>query len=410
MKILFLTDNFIPEVTPPATRTFNHTKEWIKSKNIEITIITSFPNFPFGKVYKGYKNKLYQKEEMGGIKLIRVWTYMAANAGAFKRIVDQFSYACTSFFVGLFCKCDIIIATSPQFFSVWSAYLLSKIKRKPWVFELRDIWPESIYTLGVIKNERIIKFLEKIELGLYRDADLIVPVTESFKDNLVNRGIDADKISVITNGVNTNIFKPMKKNVELIKSLSLEKKFLVGYIGTHGIAHGLEFIVNSSRKIKDKSIHFLFVGDGAEKDKIKSLVSEYNLKNFTFIDSVSEEVVVDYISICDISLVCLKKNKTFESVIPSKMFNMAAVGRPILLGVEGESREILEKYKAGLGFTPENESSFLTQLMKLKTDKDLYNLSKKGCQKLSEDFDRKKLALNMLNSIRRTHKKHFSIK
>ncbi len=217
MKILFLTDNFPPEVTPPATRTFNHTTEWIKDKDIEITVITSFPNFPFGKVYKGYKNKLFQKEKINGINIIRVWTYMAPNQRFLKRTIDQFSFAITSFLCGLFQKYDIIVATSPQFFTVWSAFMLSKIRNKPWIFELRDIWPESIYTLGAVKYKWIISILERIEIGLYRDSNLIIPVTKAFKDNLTNRGINPDKIHPITNGVNSNIFNFKEKNEDLVK-------------------------------------------------------------------------------------------------------------------------------------------------------------------------------------------------
>jgi hypothetical protein len=327
---------------------------------------------------------------------------MAENTGVLKRIIDQFSFALTSFFFGLFQKYDIIVATSPQFFTIWSAFLLSKIKRKPWVFELRDIWPESIYTLGVIKNKKIISFLEKIELYLYKDANLIIPVTNAFKDNLVKRGIDSSKIYPITNGVNSKIFYSKDRNHNLARKLNLSNKFVVGYIGTHGIAHGLDFIIETIRDIEDDSIHFLFVGDGSEKKNIKALVYKYDLKNITFIDTVSEEKVVEYISVCDISLICLKRNDTFKSVIPSKMFNMAAVGRPILLGVEGESKDILIKYNAGLSFVPENKESFISQLLELKNNKDLYSSTKKGCRKLAEDFDRKRLATNMLTLINNT--------
>ena len=191
LKILFLTDNFPPEVNAPATRTYEHCKEWVK-RGVDVTVITGFPNFPTGKVFDGYKNKLYKKEIIDGIKVIRVWTYITANKGFLKRTLDYFSFAVSSFIAGLFIKSDIIVATSPQFFTTWSAYALSKLKRKPWVFELRDLWPESIIAVGALKNKKIIDFLEKIELFLYKDADLIIPVIESFKENLINRGISEE--------------------------------------------------------------------------------------------------------------------------------------------------------------------------------------------------------------------------
>lgn len=324
MNILFITDNFPPEVNAPATRTFEHCEEWIK-QGANITIITCFPNFPHGKVYDGYKNKLYQKEMIDGIEVIRVWSYMSANSGFVKRVLDYVSFGFMAFLVGLFRKYDVIIATSPQFFTTWAAYGLSKIRRKPWIFELRDLWPESIKTVGAMKQGRVIDFLEKIELGLYKSADKVVAVTDAFKTNLINRDIDADKIEVVTNGSNMDLFYPREKNKKILKKLGLENKFIVGYIGTHGLAHSLDFIVESIEKIEDETIHFLFIGDGAMKEKIVKIASDLELKNITFLDSVSKNEVANYLSTIDASLAPLKKSDTFKSVIPSKIFEASAM-------------------------------------------------------------------------------------
>lgn len=267
MRILFITDNFTPEVNAPATRTYEHVKEWIKEDDVEVTVITCAPNFPHGKVYKGYKNKLYQKESIDGIEVIRVWSYITSNSGFTKRVLDYISFGVMAFIVGLFKKHDLIIATSPQFFTTWAAWGLNKIKRKPWIFELRDLWPESIKTVGAMKQGKAIEILEKIEIGLYKDSNKIIAVTHAFKDNLIHRGIDKNKIEVITNGSNIELFKPKEKDEELLKEFGLKDKFVIGYIGTHGMAHSLDFIVNSISKIQDKGIHFLFIGDGAMKKK-----------------------------------------------------------------------------------------------------------------------------------------------
>ena len=398
LKILFLTDNFPPEVNAPATRTYEHCKEWVK-RGVDVTVITGFPNFPTGKVFDGYKNKLYQKEIIDGIKVVRVWTYITANKGFLKRTLDYFSFAVSSFFAGLFVKADIIIATSPQFFTTWSAYTLSKLKRKPWVFELRDLWPESIIAVGALKNKKIIDFLEKIELFLYKDADLIIPVTESFKENLIDRGISEDKIFVIPNGANLELFKERKKDKALLKKLGLENKFIVGYIGTHGMAHGLDFILKSIKKLEDSSIHFLFIGEGAEKENLLRLYKKLKLSNVTFLDPVPKGDVPKYLSVIDVSLVPLRKSNTFKTVIPSKIFESAAMGKPILLGVDGEARKIIEKYNAGLFFEPENKDEFIKKLSLLKNNKDLYNKLKDGCKTLANDFKRERLAEKMLKII-----------
>jgi len=398
MKILFITDNFPPEVNAPATRTYEHCQEWIK-KGIEVTVITCVPNFPHGKVYSGYKNRLYQKENIDGIEVIRVWSYMNSNIGFAKRVLDYSSFAFSSFCAGLFQTTDIIIATSPQFFTTWSAYALSKLKRKPWIFELRDIWPESIQSVGAIRHEKTLDFLEKIELGLYRDSNKVIAVTDAFKDNLISRGISAKKISVVTNGSNMELFSIKDKNRELIKELNLEDKFIIGYIGTHGMAHSLDFIVQSISKIDDNSIHFLFIGNGAMKDTIVQLASELNITNITFLDSISKEKVPQYLSIIDVSLAPLKKSDTFKSVIPSKIFEASAMRKPTLLGVKGEAKKIIEKYGAGLCFEPENEQDFIDKVYELKNNKLLYSSCQDGCSKLAFDFDRKILANKMLEIL-----------
>ena len=400
MKILFLTDNFPPEVNAPATRTYEHCQEWIKS-GIDVTVITCAPNFPHGKLYKGYKNRLYQKENIDGINVIRVWSYMSSNSGFIKRVLDYLSFAFVSFWVGLFQKFDVIVATSPQFFTTWTGYGLSKLKRKPWIFELRDIWPESIATVGALKQGRIIRFLEKIELALYRDATKVIAVTDAFKENLIARGIDKEKIEVVTNGSNLELFNAKEKDRELLKKLDLENRFIVGYIGTHGLAHSLDFIVCSIAKIKDKNIHFLFVGDGAMKEKIVSIANDLDLDNITFLDPILKEDVPLYLSICDVSLAPLKKSDNFKTVIPSKIFEASAMGKPTLLGVEGEAQKIIEKYSAGVCFLPEDEGDFLLKLQKLR-EKDIYLNCKKGCEELSKAYDRKKLAQEMLQIIQET--------
>lgn len=404
IKILFLTDNFPPECNAPATRTYEHITEWIKDSDMEVTVITCFPNFPDGKIYAGYKNKLYKKETYNNIEVIRVWSYMSSNSGFIKRILDYLSFALMAFIVGLFCKFDIIIATSPQFFTTWSGYGLSKCKRRPWIFELRDIWPESIKTVGAMKDGVIIKILEKIELYLYKNCDKVIAVTQAFKTNLISRGINPTNVDVVTNGSNLELFTPRQKDYNLLKKSNLENKFVVGYIGTHGMAHSLDFIVNSIKDIEDESIHFLFVGNGAMKQTIVNLANKMDLKNITFLDPIGKNDVPKYLSICDISLAPLKKDDNFKTVIPSKIFEASAMLKPTLLGVDGQAKEIIEKYGAGIYFEPENKDDFIDKLFKLKNDT-IYKDCQNGCKKLASDFDRKVLARNMLDIIKDIVKK-----
>tara|TARA_B110000003_G_scaffold130272_1_gene132285 strand:+ start:243 stop:1451 length:1209 start_codon:yes stop_codon:yes gene_type:complete len=400
MRILFITDNFPPEHNAPSIRTFEHSVEWVK-KGHDVTIITGAPNFPIGKVFPGYKNSLFSKEIIEGIKVIRVWTYISPNKGFLKRIIDYISFGITSFIVGLFIKTDIIIATSPQFFSAISGRLLSFFKIKPWIMEVRDLWPESIAAVGVIKkNSLIFKILEWIEYKLYVSATKIIVVTDTFKKIINSNGIDSNKIFVHKNGVILDKFKAKNKNKKLIKSLNLDGKIIFAYIGTHGMAHDLSFIVNTLPEINKKlpNVKFLFIGDGAEKDNLVEEARLLKLKNIIFLPSVPKNEILEYLSIIDVALVNLKKSDTFKSVIPSKIFESAALQKPILLGVEGEAKEIVESYGAGICYEPGNKSSFIKACIKI-LDFNTYNQAKLNSANLAKDFDRKKIATQLINNI-----------
>jgi hypothetical protein len=399
MRLLFVTDNFPPEVNAPATRTYEHCKEWV-NKGVDVTVITCAPNFPQGKVYSGYKNKFFCKEEVDGIKVVRVWSYITSNEGFVKRTLDYFSFSITSFIVGLFIKTDIIVATSPQFFVALSGRWLSFYKRKPWVMEVRDLWPESIKTVGAMKDGVMFRSLEKLELSLYRSAKMVITVTDSFKVNLVRRGINPSKISVVKNGANLDLYDGNRFDESLKKSLDLEGKFVLGYIGTHGLAHKLDFIIDCANKVGNSDIHFLFVGSGAAKRDLISQSNALGLSNVTFLDPVQKKDVWRYISILDAMIVPLKKSDLFKTVIPSKIFETSAMKVPILLGVDGEARSIVESYNAGLFFEPENHEDFLKAVNNLKNDNGLVAKIKAGCESLAKDFDRKKLAEKFLLELK----------
>ena len=401
MKILFLTDNFPPEVNAPATRTFEHCREWVR-KGAEVTVLTCFPNYPTGRTFDGYKNQLYKVEHIEGIKVIRLWSYMTANEGVLKRVLDYISFAFMAFWAGLFKKTDIIIATSPQFFTAVAGGALGFFKRIPWIFEVRDLWPESIGAVEAVKAPRFLALLEQLELLLYRKSTCVVVVTESFKHNLVSRGINPDKIEVIKNGVMLDKYIPQPKNEALLQKLGLTDKFVVAYMGTHGMAHKLDFLIDAADHIIDPSVQLIFIGDGAEKANLMQIIDEKQPKNVTMLDSVAKSEMVDYISITDVALVNLKKSDTFKNVIPSKIFENAAMQKPILLGVQGESQDIVEHYGAGICFEPENEADFIAKLSKLKADTVFYADCKNGCNDLAQDFDRVRLAQKFLDVMKKT--------
>jgi len=400
MHLLFLTDNFPPEVNAPASRTYEHTREWVKLGE-DVTIITCTPNFPKGKIFPGYKNKLWQTEVIDGIKVIRVWSYISANEGFFKRTLDYASFMISAVIASFFVKkVDIVIGTSPQFFTVCAAYLVGLFKRKPWVFELRDIWPESIKTVGAAKGSRVINFLQKIEMFLYRKANAIICVTNSYKKYLIDKGIDPNKISVITNGVDSSRFAPKAKSENLINQLNLKDCFVLGYIGTHGLAHHLETIIDSAEKIEtaypDLKIKFIFLGDGASKKQLQVYALDKGISNVIFVDTVSKDEVVDFWSILDFSITHLKNASLFKSVIPSKIFESMAMGVPILHGVQGESANIIESEDIGVCFVSEDSEDLTSKILMLVDDKQIISEKKMNCISAAKKYDRSNLAKNFL--------------
>ena len=398
MRILFLSDNFPPEVNAPASRTFEHCREWVKAGH-QVTVITCNPNFPQGKLFAGHTNRLMpRRDTVEGIEVVRVWSYITANEGFAKRVLDYLSFAFTAFLAGLRERPDVIVATSPQFFTTLAGAALSMVKNRPWIFEVRDLWPESIAAVGAMKTGALLRWLEKLELALYRHADRVVVVTDAFKRNLAGRGIDPAKIGVVTNGVLLDSFTARDKDAELVERFGLTGKTVIAYIGTHGSAHGLDFILDCAADLRDRLVHFLFVGAGAEREALVAKAAALKLGNVDFVEPVPKAEVKRYIATCDLMLVPLKKADTFLSVIPSKIFEAAAMRRPILLGVDGQAREIVEQYGAGRYFEPENKAAFMAALERAQ-DSGAREEMVRGCAALAAAYDRRRLAGAMLDEI-----------
>lgn len=405
MHILFLTDNFPPEVNAPASRTFEHCREWVKAGH-KVTVITGAPNFPTGRVFAGYRNRLWMRERMDGIEVIRVWTYITANEGFLRRTLDYMSFMGSAVPASLFVRrIDVIVATSPQLFTPCAAFFSGLIKRRPYVFELRDLWPESIRAVGAMKSARVLDMLERLELFLYRRSAHVVSVTEAFRKNLVGRNISPLKISVVTNGADLTRFRPQARDEALAAELGLKDRIVVGYVGTHGMAHSLSTILTTAEMLKcepaTESVRFLFLGDGAEKAALKAEAAARGLGNVLFIDSVARSEVVRYWSLIDIGVIHLKKTPLFETVIPSKLFECMAMGIPVLHGVEGESAEIVQKEQVGLLFEPENSSSLREAILRLLNEPELLAGFRRNGPNAAMHYDRRVLAEGMLRHLER---------
>lgn len=400
MHILFLTDNFPPEVNAPASRTFEHCREWVKAGH-RVTVITCAPNFPRGMVYPGYRNRLWQNETMDGIRVVRVWSYITANEGVVRRILDYVSYMVAAVVAAPFVRrVDLVIGTSPHFFTACAAYAASRLKRVPFVFELRDLWPASIKEVGAMREGLPMRSLERVELFLYRRAARVVALTHAFKADLVRRDIDPGKIEIVTNGVDLSRFRPRPKDAALAERYGLAGKFVAGYIGTHGMAHALETLLEAAARLRaepgGKRFRIVFLGDGARKSALMRQADEMGLDNVVFIDSVPKQEVAAHWSLLDASIIHLRKSELFTTVIPSKLFESMGMGIPVLHGVSGESAEIVEREGVGLSFEPENAAALCEALQRLARDRAILDGYRDRCIASATRYDRGALAIRML--------------
>lgn len=373
MNILFLSHYFPPEVNAPATRTFEHCVRWARAGHA-VTVVTCEPNCPSGVVYEGYRNHWRPQVEMvEGVRVVRVWTYLAANAGTVRRIANYLSFLFSAVLASFgLRRPDVVIATSPQFFCGWAGVLVSWLKRVPFVLEIRDIWPESIETVGAIRNRPLLRLLEWLERRMYRAADHIVAVGEGYRDKILEKVPMGDRISVITNGVDLGFFVPGEPNPRFLRSWNLEGKFVCSYIGTLGMAHGLEVVVDAARRLKSKGrrdICFCLVGDGAARKRLEDHVREAHVEDWVvFTGRQPKEEVPPILASSGACLIHLRKCELFGTVLPSKIFETMAMGRPIIMGVEGPARQIVMEAGAGVAMEPDSADALVAAVERLADD------------------------------------------
>lgn len=403
MHILFLTDNFPPEVNAPASRTFEHCREWVKAGHT-VTVITCAPNFPKGRVFPGYRNRLRSVESMDGVRVVRVWSYIAANEGFARRVLDYMSFMMSAVIASAFTrKVDVVVATSPQFFTACAGWTVGAFKRIPFIFELRDVWPESIKAVGAMGDSRIYRMLEKLEMFLYRRAARIVSVTHSFRETLIRRGIDGRKIDVVTNGVDLSRYAPRSKDAQLEEQCGLRGCFVAGYIGTHGLAHGLETILEAASRLQQRSdaahIRIILLGDGACKQQLQAQARELGLQNLLFVDTVPKSEVVRWWSLLDVSIIHLRRTELFGTVIPSKLFECMGMGVPVLHGVAGESADIVTREGVGRVFESENAAELESLLVEAASNNSILSTWRGNCLQAAGRYDRSALAASMLSTL-----------
>lgn len=404
LHVLFLSDNFPPEGNAPASRTYEHCLRWVRS-GARVTVITGAPNFPEGVLFQGYRNRWYVREDWSGIRVIRVKTYISANEGFARRTLDYLSFMATSFLAGLVQpRFDVIVGTSPQFFTVCSAWMLSVFRRRPFVFELRDLWPASIQAVGAMAHRRSLRALVRLEEFLYRRAAAIVALTGSFREELVQRGVDGAKISVIRNGVDLERFRPGAADPELVRRHGLEGCFVVGYIGTQGLAHALDNVLDTAAACADHpDIVFLLVGSGARHEALKARAATLGLRNVRFLPRQDKQDMPALWNLCHLSLVHLKDDPLFTSVIPSKIFESMGMGIPMIVSVPaGEATRLVDEADCGVSVPPENPRALREAVLALRDDPVRRHALAAAALRAADRYSRDRLASDMLEVLVKT--------
>ena len=394
MHILVFTDNFYPERNAPAARCYDHAIRWVQAGH-KVTVLTSAPNAPRGQLFPGYKNKLFQREDIDGINVVRVWTFMTANEGWFLRSLDYFSYFLTAFIASFAVRrVDIILGTTPHLLTPLAAMLSAIFRRKPWILELRDIWPASLMAVGFQKLSLLFRALRLIEKMLYAHADRIIYVSRGFEGYFENLNVDKGKLVYVPNGVDLNLFSARGAR----RSRTKKGEVVIGYFGTIGLSHGLETVLKAAQNPDLPSdIRFILCGDGAERAALEAKKEAEKILNVDFLDTVPRLEMPSIMAQCDVLLVQLRPHPVFDMVIPSKLFDAAAMGKPILAGLSGISADLVRENDFGLIFEQDNPDALVASCDQLVSDKNLMLRLGRNGKKLAKKYDRDILAREALN-------------
>jgi len=355
VRIAYVSHYFVPEIAAPSVRLRGFGHQWAASGH-QVTVITGFPNHPTGVIPQEYRGRIMQKELIDGIRVLRNWLYATPNRGIALKTLGHLSFMVTAVATGLprLGPVDVVIASSPTFFTAISAWVISRLRGVPMVFEVRDLWPAVFVDLGVLRNPLLIKTLEAMEAFLYRQSAAVVPVTEAFRQTIVKRGIPVEKVHVIPNGADIETYRPEIDGRPMREKLGLGDKFVVSYMGSHGISHGLSAVLDAAAMHRDRAdILYLLIGEGAEKEMLQSKRDRLGLENVRMLPHQPSESMPELYAASDVCLVPLRDVPIFETFVPSKLFEILAMGRPIIGSVRGEARSILERSGGALLVRPD---------------------------------------------------------
>ncbi len=403
-KVLLVTHYFPPEVGAPQARLSEMAQAWAGA-GAEVTVLTGMPNHPTGVLLPAYRGTVLRREKRDGYRVVRTWLYATPNEGIVKKTLGHLSFMVTSVLLGVWQtgRPEVVVVSSPTFFSIGSAWLIARLRRAHLVVEVRDLWPAIFVELGVLKNSTLIGILERLELAAYAAADAVVVVSEGFRENLVSRGVPGSKVHTIRNGVDLQRFpKDGSPDPDVRQRLGAgPKDLLVLYLGAHGISQGLPAVVEAAALVQDEPLHFAFVGEGADKKRLQQTVERLGVTNCTLHPAVARAQVPQLLASADICLVPLRNVPLFSTFIPSKIFEYLAAEKAVVGSVRGEPGRILAESGA-LVVEPEQPVELAVALRALAQDADRRrDMGSRGRRYVAAHFDRKELAARYLDLLKR---------
>lgn len=395
MKLVILTQYFPPEVGAPQNRLYELAIR-LKNKGVDVTVVTAMPNYPAMEIHEDYKRKYFVKEEMNGLKIIRSYIYVSKSKSIVKRLFNYYSFVVSSFIASCFYvkEHNYIICESPPLFLGKTGWLVSLIHRSKFIFNVSDLWPESAEKLGLVSNKSVLKISTLLEEFLYKRSSFVTGQTQGIVNNIKSRFPNKD-VYWLPNGVDVKLFQPNKNNSWKLANGFNENDFVFLYAGIIGHAQGLEIILEAGKKLKENtSIKFALLGAGPEKPKLIQIKEESHLTNVFFFDAIGKQEMINVLNSVDATIIPLRKLELFLGAIPSKIFENLAMRVPVLLGVDGEARELfVNKGNCALYFEPENISELVTRIEEVYNNSDLrQRLSDNGVNYVTENFERNKIA------------------
>lgn len=396
MKILILTQYFPPEIGAPQNRWYALAQE-LQSFGASVSVLTAFPNYPKYMVFEAYRGKFYQQESMGGLDVHRSYIYARPRKGVWARLVTYFSFALSSLWAGLF-KCgkiDLIVCESPPLFLGWTAVWLKRRHGAHLLFNVSDLWPESAVRLGFVKNKFAIAASRWLEEWIYQNADLISGQTQGILKNIEAR-FPQKPLFWLKNGVDLAKLEYRDKGQGWRRAHGfVESDVLFYYGGLHGYAQGLDCILEAAAQLRDlPQAKFILLGDGPEKQRLQQVKQDLQLHNVHFFEGVSPRELPAIIKTMDAGVIPLRRLDLFRGAIPSKIFEILGMKKPLLLGLEGEAKELfIEQAQAGWAFEPENAGELAALIRQaVAAPNCLQEKGKNGYRFVCQHFSQKQIA------------------